>query len=68
MNRTEYLTLCRNRAMGDSTVVVKWSGGEYIPIGYRLVFKRTGDAVHGAVLKDIKSGSCVIADLRKVEA
>lgn len=78
MNRSEYLSLCRDAAIeaGKSksitpdwpeSVLVEYRGDRYAPKAYELKFDASGQAVHIAVLRDVKANSVLTARLDKVK-
>lgn len=68
MERKEFLNLCRKSTMFPDSVTVKMGGTAFFPVGYKITFGETGEALHTAILKDTKAfNSFVYCNLEKVE-
>lgn len=70
MERKEYLQRCQRYAVNQSGVVV-FKDIKYYPVAYELSFNDKGEAVHRAILKDIKTNSliyCRLDDIKESEA
>lgn len=68
MDRTEYLNLCKKVSvitpeLSDS--LVEYEGITYYPQGYQLSFDN-GNAVHTAIIHDLKANSVMCVPLDKV--
>ena len=70
MERKEYLQRCQRYAVNQSDMVV-FKDIKYYPVAYELSFNNKGEAVHRAILKDIKTSSlvyCRLDDIKESEA
>ncbi|MBQ8766581.1 MAG: hypothetical protein IJZ16_07235 [Clostridia bacterium] len=70
MNRTEYLNLCKKvsillRGISDDCLV-EYDGITYYPQGYQLSFTK-GQAIHTAILHDLKAHSVMYCSLGSVK-
>jgi hypothetical protein len=67
MNRKEYLELCQKWAiLKNENITVNFDGIYYFPIGYKLTFDNNGNALHTAILKDLRANCLVECRLDKV--
>ena len=67
MERKRYLELCQRNAVQPKSVVVWLDGIGYYPIEYRLGFDDKGNAVHRAVLHDMKANGVINCPLEGVK-
>ena len=78
MKRAEFLNMCQRVAVLPSGVLgikqdvpqdllVEFKGLNYYPDAYKLSFDKNGNAVHTAILHDLKTNSIVNCDLHKVK-
>ena len=77
MKRAEFLNMCQRVAVLPSGVLgikqqvpqdllVEFKGLNYYPCAYKLSFDKNGNAVHTAILHDLKANSVVYCDLHKI--
>lgn len=78
MKRAEFLNMCQRVAVLPSGVfgikqqvpqdlLVEFKGLNYYPDAYKLSFDKNGNAVHTAILHDLKANAVVYCDLNKVK-
>ena len=69
MERKEYLQRCQRYAVNQSDRVV-FKDIKYYPVAYELSFNNKGEAVHRAILKNLKTSSlgyCRLDDIKESE-
>ncbi len=67
MERSKYLEFCRKNAVCPNSVKVMANGIKLAPKAYLLGFNNKGEAVHTAILKDLKADSEIWCPLDDVE-
>ena len=69
MDRTEYLNLCKKVSVLSPNIpsdcLVEYDGVTYYPQSYQLSFDK-GEAIHTAILHDLKANSVMRCPLEKV--
>lgn len=69
MDRTEYLNLCKKVSILLPSIpedcLVEYDGVIYYPQSYQLSFDK-GEAIHTAILHDLKANSVMRCPLEKV--
>lgn len=69
MDRTEYLNLCKKVSVLSPNIpsdcLVEYDGVTYYPQSYELSFSK-GEAIHTAILHDLKANSVMRCPLEKV--
>lgn len=66
MERKQYLELCQKCAAGGD-IRVKYKDTGYHPYRYELGFDSSGNSIHTAILKDLKTNSVVYTMLENVK-
>lgn len=66
MERKRYLELCQRYAVGED-IRVKYKETEYRPCRYELGFDSSGNSIHTAILKDLKTNSLLYCGLEDVK-